>query len=217
LTDRQYVDYAKNKGIYSVLADVSADDIIEEIKKAASETEKSAVPDIKQNDSIDNREDTEDTFVLGNTPVAEDVSKPVIEDMVNPIAEDISKPVTEDMPEPEENISEYKEANHEEIVKSEIIAANEIIEGNDIKNIEEITVDSANILSEINNIIKNYMSSMEKKIEEKYINEITTLKNRNHSLMKEIEEKDNALAKVEEELKECKKAAEQLKRLLTDM
>jgi MinD-like ATPase involved in chromosome partitioning or flagellar assembly len=189
LTDRQYVDYAKNKGIYSVLADVSADDIIEEIKKAVSETENSVTPDIKQNDSIDNKGDIKET------------------------------PVTEKIFKPEENISEYKEdiINHEEIVKSETIATDEIIEDNDMKSTAEIAVDSANILSEINNIIKNYISSMEKKIEEKYINEITTLKNRNHSLMKEIEEKDNALTKVEEELKERKKAAEQLKKLLTDM
>jgi MinD-like ATPase involved in chromosome partitioning or flagellar assembly len=195
LTDRQYVDYAKNKGIYSVLADVSAGDIIEEIKKAVNETENSVTPDIKQNDSIDNREDIKETSVI----------------------EDISKPIAKDMSKPEENISGYKKDNHEETVKSEAIVTDEIIEDNDIKSTAEITVDSANILSEINNIIKNYMSSMEKKIEEKYINEITTLKNKNHSLMKEIEEKDNALAKVEAELKERKKAAEQLKKLLTDM
>jgi hypothetical protein len=189
LTDRQYVDYAKNKGIYSALADVSASDIIEEIKKAVSETENSVTPDIKQNDSIDNKGDIKET------------------------------PVTEKIFKPEENISEYKEdiINHEEIVKSEAIATDEIIENNDMKSTAEIAVDSENFLSKINNMIKNYTSSMEKKIEEKYINEITTLKNKNYSLMKEIEEKDNALAKVEEELKERKKAAEQLKKLLTDM
>jgi hypothetical protein len=217
LTDRQYVDYAKNKGIYSVLADVSAGDIIEEIKKAVSETENSAIPDIKQNDSIDNKEDTEDTFILGNEPVAEDI--PVVKDMANPVIEDMSKPVAEDILKPEENIPEYKEdvINHEEIVKNEVIATDKIIEDNEMKNTTGIAIDSENILLKINDIIKNYISSMEKKIEEKYINEITTLKDKNHSLMKEIEEKNNALAKVEEELKERKKAAEQLKKLLTDM